>query len=92
MNPILYKVMEIVAEQFGGKIGDLTPDTRFVEDLDESLEFTETVMACEEDFGINIPDEEAVKLVTIGLLAAYIESRFEVDNSVWPPAPKIPSK
>ncbi len=92
MNSILHKVMQIVAEQFGEKISDLTPDTRFVEDLHESLEFTETVMACEEEFGINIPDEEAINFVTIGLLAAYIESRFEVDNSVWPPAPKIPSQ
>jgi acyl carrier protein len=84
--------MQIVAEQFGEKIGDLMPGTRFVEDLHESLEFTETIMVCEEAFGFNIPDEEAVKLVTIGLLAAYIESRLEIDNSVWPPAPKTPSK
>lgn len=92
MNPILYKVMEIVSDLFGEKISTLTPETRFVEDLDESLEFAETVMACEEEFGVVIPDEEAVPLVTIGLLAAYIENRLRQDLTVWPPAPSLPNR
>lgn len=92
MNPILYKVMEIVADNFGEQIGDLTPETRFVEDLRASLDLIEAITACEEEFKISIPDEDAVKLLTIGLLADYIEARLSVDDSVWPPAPKMPSK
>ena len=87
MNSLLNEVIHIVAYQFGVKIDTLTAETRFVEDLHESLEFTETVIACEEAYGIQIPDEEAVKLVTVGLLAAYIEKRLPPDKTVWPPAP-----
>lgn len=88
MTPVLHKVMQIVAEQFGEKISTLTPGTRFVEDLDESLEFAETVMACEEEFGISIPDDDASRLVNIALLADYIEKRLGYDAKVWPPAPR----
>ncbi len=49
-------------------------------------------MACEEEFNIVIPDEEAVHLVTIGLLAAYIENKLGHDATVWPPAPTMPNK
>lgn len=92
MNPVLHKVMEIVGEQFGEKISTLSPETRFFEDLNASLDFIETMMACEEEFNIVIPDEAAVHLVTIGLLAAYIEDRLGVDTTVWPPAPTMPNK
>lgn len=92
MNPVLHKVMGIVAELFGEKISTLSPETRFVEDLHESLEFTETVMACEKEFGILIPDEEAANLITIGLLAAYIEHKLAQDTTVWPPAPSLLNK
>lgn len=88
MNSRLNEVIHIVAAQFGVKVGTLTAETRFVEDLHESLEFTETIMACEEAFGISIPDEEAVKLVTIGLLATYIEGRLPTAETVWPPVPR----
>ena len=87
LNQILYKVTEVVADQFGEQISDLTPETRFVEDLNESLEFTETIMACEEAFCIVIPDEEAASLLTIGLLATYIEMKLSPPGAVWPPAP-----
>ena len=90
MNPILRQVILIVADEFGEKPGDLNSETRFFEDLSASLDFEETIMACEEAFGIAIPDEEAYKLITIGLLAAYIEKRLPPDKTVWPPAPKMP--
>ena len=90
MNSLLHKVMEIVADQFGEKIGDLTTDTRFIEDLHESLDFAETIMACKEAFGIDIPDKEAAKLVTIGQLTVYIERRLQPDGTIWPPSPKTP--
>ena len=87
LNAVLNRVIEIVADQFEEQISDLTPETRFVEDLDESLEFAETVMACEEVFGIVMPDEKAANLTTIGLVAAYIEVQLSPNGAVWPPAP-----
>jgi len=90
MTDVIQRVMEIVAKGFGETIDNLTPGTRFVEDLDESLELQEVVMDCEEAFGRSIPDEEAVQLLTIGLLASYIEGRLQVDPTVWPPPPRMP--
>jgi len=89
LSLILHRVMQIVAEQFGEEVSSLTPGTRFVEDLAESLEFTETIMACEEEFALSIPNEDAVRIVTIGLLADYIEKRLGHDSGVWPPAPRV---
>ena len=90
MTEVLRRVMEIVAKGFGEPINSLTPDTRFVEDLSASLDFEETIMECEEAFGLSIPDEEAAHLLTIGLLADYIERRLPPPATVWPPPPKIP--
>ena len=91
MNPILlHKVTEIVAESFGAKIDDLTPDTRFAEDLHESLEHVEAFLVCEEAFGISIPDEDGMKIATIGQLVCYVETKLGYDETVWPPAPKMP--
>ena len=87
LNAVLNRVMEIVADQFGEQVSDLTPETRFVEDLDESLEFAETILACEEIFGIAIPGGEVASLFTIGSLATYIEMKLSPPGAVWPPAP-----
>ncbi len=88
LTPVLHRVIQIIAEQFGEDIGSLTPETRFVEDLAESLEFTETIMACEEAFTLSISNGDATGLVNIGLLADYIEKRLGPDPGVWPPAPR----
>ena len=88
MNSVLHQVILIVADEFGEKPGDLNSETRFFEDLSASLDFEQTIMSCEEAFGISIPDEEAYKLITVGLLAAYIERRLPTDGTVWPPAPR----
>ena len=87
MNLILHQVTAIAAENFGENIGDLTLATCFVEDLSASLDFEETIMACGEAFGIVIPNEEAANLVTIDLLAAYIEIKLSPLGAIWPPAP-----
>ena len=87
MKSTLSKVMKIVSEEYGQKMSDLTPDTRLVEDH-LPVDLVLTLLACEEKFDIDIPDEEAEKLVTIGLLAAYIDSRLHPDKTVWPPAPR----
>ena len=61
------KVKEIIAEQLGVKIEQVTPDAKFIEDLGaDSLDTVELVMALEEEFGQEIPDEEAEKLQSVG--------------------------
>lgn len=90
MIEVLQRVMEIVARGFGEPIDTLTPGTRFVEDLAASLDFEETIIECEEAFGLSIPDEDAAQLLTIGLLASYIESHLPSSSTVWPPPPKVP--
>lgn len=84
------EVAQIVAEGFGVPASSLTPDTHFVYDLDASLDVVETVIYCEEFFGLTIPDEEAQKLETVGQLADYIKRRLPPCQEVWPPPPKSP--
>ena len=67
------KVRNIIAEQLGVKPEEVTPEAKFIEDLGaDSLDTVELVMALEEEFGIEIPDEEAEKLVTVGDAVRYI--------------------
>lgn len=64
------KIKEIVAEQLNYDIEKLTDDTLFVEDLSaDSLEIVELVMALENEFGIEIPEDAVEKIKTIGDLA-----------------------
>jgi acyl carrier protein len=68
------KVRDIVVEQLGVKPEQVTPEAKFIEDLGaDSLDVVELVMALEEEFGNEIPDEEAEKLTTVGDVIKYIE-------------------
>lgn len=68
------KVCDIVVEQLGVKPEQVTPEAKFIEDLGaDSLDVVELVMALEEEFGNEIPDEEAEKLTTVGDVIKYIE-------------------
>jgi acyl carrier protein len=68
------KVREIVVDQLGVKPEQVTPEAKFIEDLGaDSLDVVELVMALEEEFGHEIPDEEAEKLTTVGDVVKYIE-------------------
>lgn len=68
------RVKEIIVEQLGVKPDQVTPEARFIEDLGaDSLDTVELVMALEEEFGQEIPDEEAEKLQTVGDVVKYIE-------------------
>jgi acyl carrier protein len=68
------KVRDIVVEQLGVKPEQVVPEAKFIEDLGaDSLDVVELVMALEEEFGHEIPDEEAEKLTTVGDVAKYIE-------------------
>lgn len=70
------KVKGIIAEQLGVKPEEVTPEAKFIDDLGaDSLDTVELVMALEEEFGIEIPDEEAEKLVTVGDALRYIEQK-----------------
>jgi acyl carrier protein len=69
------RIREIVAEQLGVDAEEVTPEVSFVDDLGaDSLDTVELVMALEEEFGIEIPDEDAEKISTVGDAIAYIES------------------
>jgi acyl carrier protein len=68
------RVTEIVAEQLGVNKDQITPETSFVNDLGaDSLDTVELVMELEEEFDINIPDDAAEKIQTVGQAIEYIE-------------------
>jgi acyl carrier protein len=68
------RVKDIIVEQLGVKPDQVTPDAKFIEDLGaDSLDTVELVMALEEEFGIEVPDEQAEKLQTVGEVVKYIE-------------------
>ena len=63
-----------IAEQLGVNADQVTPDAKFIEDLGaDSLDTVELVMALEEEFGHEIPDEQAEKLQSVGDVIKYIE-------------------
>ena len=70
------KVRQIIAEQLGVKVEDVTPQSSFIDDLGaDSLDTVELVMALEEEFGIEIPDEDAEKMTNVGEAVKYIEEK-----------------
>ncbi len=70
------KVKAIISEQLGVKKEQVTDDAKFIDDLGaDSLDTVELVMALEEEFGIEIPDEDAEKMVTVGEAVKYIEQK-----------------
>ena len=75
MASIEERVREIIIEQLGVNAEQVVTDAKFVEDLGaDSLDTVELVMALEEEFGAEIPDEEAEKLTTVGEATKYIEN------------------
>jgi acyl carrier protein len=72
-NGVLEKVTGIVAEQLGVKVEEVSEASKFQEDLGaDSLDTVELVMALEENFSIEIPDEEAEKITTVKDAVDYI--------------------
>src|SRR5437899_5967856 len=70
------KVKDIIVEQLGVNPEQVTPQASFIEDLGaDSLDIVELVMAFEEEFGVEVPDEEAEKLQTVGDGIKYIEGK-----------------
>ncbi|MFA6599448.1 MAG: acyl carrier protein [Candidatus Omnitrophota bacterium] len=70
------KITEIIVEQLGVKPEEVVPEASFVDDLGaDSLDTVELVMALEEEFGCEIPDEDAEKIQTVGDAIKYIEEK-----------------
>ena len=70
------KIKQIIADQLGVKKEEVTDNAKFVDDLGaDSLDTVELVMALEEEFGVEIPDEDAEKLATVGDALRYIEEK-----------------
>ncbi len=73
-QPIEQKVKDIIVEQLGVNADQVIPEAKFIEDLGaDSLDTVELIMALEEEFGIEVPDEEAEKLISVGDVVRYIE-------------------
>jgi acyl carrier protein len=68
------RVKEIIAKELEVEVKQLTPEAKFIEDLGaDSLDIVELVMALEEEFGMDIPDEDADKLKTVGDAMEYLK-------------------
>ncbi len=70
------KVKSIIAEQLGVKIEQVTPEASFIDDLGaDSLDTVELIMALEEEFSVEIPDEDAEKMTKVGDAIKYIQDK-----------------
>jgi len=72
---IFEKVREIIVEQLGVEEDDVTMESSFIDDLGaDSLDIVELIMALEEEFDLEIPDNEAEKITTVGDVVEYIKN------------------
>lgn len=70
------RIKSIIAEQLGVKAEDVTAEASFIDDLGaDSLDTVELIMALEEEFGIEIPDEDAEKMSNVGDTIKYIDEK-----------------
>ena len=73
-KPVEERVKEIIVEQLGVEEHEVLPAAKFIEDLGaDSLDTVELVMAFEEEFDLEIPDEDAEKIATVGDAISYIK-------------------
>jgi len=74
MEPVADRVKKIIVDQLGVEEDTVTPEASFVDDLGaDSLDTVELVMALEEEFGVEIPDEDAEKITRVKEAVEYIE-------------------
>ena len=73
-KPVEERVKEIICKQLGVEEDEVNPNAKFIEDLGaDSLDTVELVMAFEEEFDLEIPDEDAEKIATVGDAISYIK-------------------
>ena len=78
MSTIAERVQEIVVDQLAVAADQVTPEAKFIEDLGaDSLDTVELVMALEKEFGLDIPDEDAQELRSVGDAIKFIESNIK---------------
>ena len=71
------KVIDLIVDQLGVDADNVTPDAHFIDDLGaDSLDSVELVMAMEETFDVEIPDDDAEKIQTIGDAISYLKERL----------------
>jgi acyl carrier protein len=71
------KVKKMVVDQLGVSEAEVIPEAKFIDDLGaDSLDIVELIMALEDEYGIEIPDEDAEKMETVGNAIKYIEDRL----------------
>ena len=75
MDDIFKKMQELISEQFGIDCEEISMDSSFIEDLDaDSIDLVELVMSMEEEFDLEIPDEDVEDIKTVGDVVRYIEN------------------
>ena len=75
---LMHRVAEIIVEQLGVSPEEISPEASFMADLGaDSLDIVELVMAMEEEFDVEIPDDDAEKIQTIGDAISYLKSKLE---------------
>ena len=73
---IAERVKSIIVDQLGVSMEEVTPEASFIEDLGaDSLDIVELIMALEEEYDMEIPDEDAEKIQTVGDVITYIQSK-----------------
>lgn len=77
---VLEKVKKILSDQFEVNEADITPKTNIAEDLGaDSLDVIDILMSVEDEFHIEVPDEDAEKVKTVGQMVNYIEAKVTKD-------------
>ena len=83
------RIKSIIAEQLGVKPDEVTPEASFIDDLGaDSLDTVELIMALEEEFGVEIPDEDAEKMTCVGDAIKYINENAHVNMKVMMSTPQ----
>lgn len=73
---ITEKVKKMIVDQLGVSESEVVPEAKFIDDLGaDSLDIVELIMALEDEYGLEIPDEDAEKMETVGDAIKYIEER-----------------
>ena len=81
MEEVQQKLKEIVMDRLNAEEDQIKPEASFVEDLGaDSLDIVELIMGIEEEFDIEIPDEDAEKLTTVGEAMAYVKGKLGVED------------